>query len=86
MQIDTTVVRNHYAEKKGEFAKKTYLTGKYGDKYGYKLADPYTEKEISEYEEFNKLKLPADLREYLTKVSRELFMSGDPIIFTPLKI
>jgi hypothetical protein len=55
-------------------------TQKWGEdsKYGYELPLPYTEAEIVEFERKNDLTLPADFREYLLKVSREVYCYSYP--------
>jgi len=77
--------------KKYSFAwRRHYYTGKfYGFSYGFGLADPYKELEISDYERRLSLqtqglciKLPRQLRDHLTKVSRELQVGSYPLVFS----
>ena len=53
-----------------------------GETYGYTLKDPYRESEIAAYEEAALgERLPDELRDYLLRVSRELYTSNYPVVF-----
>lgn len=52
----------------------------YGHDYGYILKDPYTELEISNFENKINAKLPSELRYYLINISREILINY-PVTF-----
>jgi len=86
-------IRDYYRQKKEVWAKgKSYYQGhpEWGtekifgsdEPAGYELKAPYTVEEVECYEETLGVKLPADLKTYLTEVSRELFVASYPMIFS----
>lgn len=51
-----------------------------GKRYGYTLKDPYTSEEVEEFEKNQSIKLDSDLKDYLIKVSREIYVYAYPEI------
>jgi hypothetical protein len=83
-RIRYAAVRKHYAAKKEWFAKcpDHYTPSKpRGETYRYTLKDPYRESEIEEYEAAAGERLPDELRDYLLRVSRELYTYSYPVVF-----
>lgn len=79
-------IKNFYTNKKEAFANTLepdyYSNRKYnGESFGYTLASPYTEQEINFFEIKHNTKLDSNLKLYLLKVSRELFVAAYPNIF-----
>jgi hypothetical protein len=81
--------REYYVNKKEKFAnEKADNTGKidihhiekWGDFYGYKLFEVYSEEEVVEFEKYYDVILPETLRKYLINVSRELFIDSTPYV------
>jgi hypothetical protein len=86
-------IRDYYRQKKEVWAKgKSYYQGhpEWGtqrlfgseEPAGYELKAPYTVEEVECYEETLDVKLPTDLKTYLTDVSRELFVAYYPMVFS----
>jgi hypothetical protein len=88
-------VRDFYRKKKMDWAKKTsYYTDKNGghpewgtlsgddEPAGYDLKPPYTLEEVDALEQSQGITLPVDLKTYLTTVSRELFVTSYPMVFS----
>lgn len=91
--VDWKNIVKYYTTKKREWAiKKTYYSGHsdWGsvkmpgtdETYGYELKPPYSEEEIVAYQQTCNIKLPRELEQYLTTVSRELFLGLYPMIFS----
>jgi hypothetical protein len=61
---------------------KSYYEGKpqWGIQYGYDLAGPFSEEEVSSCEEKNDIVLPADFRYYITHCSKEMFTYAYPVV------
>jgi hypothetical protein len=81
--MDANKLREFYREKKRTWAKTfDYYTPSrpWGEHYGYDLAEPYSDDEIYQYEQRNGFKIPRDLKHYLKKVSREIYVDGYPTI------
>jgi hypothetical protein len=87
-------IHKFYSDKKSKWSNTTSCYGNrtnlwgnesshsYPDgRYGFELLPPYTDNEIDVYEDKMMLKLPSDLRLYLTHVSRELHTDSYPIVF-----
>lgn len=69
-------------EKKKRWAlSESYYTGKpvWGESYGYDLAEPFSETEVSECEKKNDFRFPEDFRYYISNCSKELFTSSYPV-------
>lgn len=64
-----------------------YFGKLYGEKYGFFLSNPYSEKEIINFEKKlskesgEEIILPNNLRDHLLNVSREIFIYSYPIMF-----
>ena len=64
--------REYYESEKEDFANSlNYYGEKHGEAYGWTLAEPYSESEILEFETINNIRIPEELRYYLTVISRE---------------
>lgn len=96
-QIKWDEIRDFYREKKQRWAKgKSYYTNKDGEHpewgtlsvcggdepAGYELKPPYSAQEVEDYESRCQIVLPADLKTYLTEVSRELHVTSYPLVFS----
>jgi len=84
--LELIKIKEFYTTKKEKFANvlepEYYANRKNnGETYGYTLAKPYTEEEISTFEEKYDIKLDHNLKLYLLKVSRELFVAYYPNVF-----
>lgn len=84
------IVLKYYKDKKESYAQSldNYRPQrKRGEKYGYTLAEPFTEFEVSMFELQNDVSLDPNFRIYLTKISKEVFIGSYPsIIQLPQKI
>lgn len=84
MYINCEEVKAYYSHLKRKWSQKdSYYkpSRKLGEEYGYELKEPYTLEEVEEYERTMGYTLPAPLKEYLTLVSCELFVSYYPYVF-----
>ena len=84
--LELIKIKEFYTTKKEKFANtlepEYYTNRKYnGENYGYTLAKPYTEEEINTFEEKYDIKLDPNLKLYLLKVSKELFVASYPSVF-----
>jgi hypothetical protein len=73
--------RKYNGESFGYPQTSSWLSKNYKIIYGYEFASPYTEEEINTYEADLNTNLDPNLKLYLLKVSRELFVTGYPSIF-----
>lgn len=77
--------RSFYENEKKVFAKQLSYYGnrdkEWGERYGYDLAEPYSELIIQTYEEKYNIQIPEELRKYLVEISRET-MGSYPYIIT----
>lgn len=53
----------------------------YGERYGYTLKEPYSLEKVEEFEKFHNIILDSDLKDYLTKISREIYVYSYPEVF-----
>ena len=86
-QLRYTAIRQHCEAKKECFANTQdnfTPSRRLGETYGYTLKEPYLESEVTAYEDVALGpggRLPDELRDYLLRVSRELYTDGYPVVF-----
>jgi len=83
-QSEIDLIRKFYSNKKTKFANnQSYYHNKqlWGEIYGFELKDPYTENDVNAFEKMNGILLDNNLKMYLTKISREIFVSDYPCEF-----
>jgi hypothetical protein len=79
--MDIDKIKTFYTNKKIKWADSLdYYTpqNKWGERYGYELAKPFTLEEVDEFEKKNCINLPKDFKIYLIQVSKEIFVSMYP--------
>jgi hypothetical protein len=79
--MDINKIKTFYSNKKTKWAEQSSCYSsekKWGEYYGYVLAESYTLAEVEKFEKDKNISLPEDLKIYLTQVSREVFASSYP--------
>jgi len=69
---------SYLVDENGKIFNKKREGNPYGEYYGYELREPYSLNEVEKFEEIQGIKLDIYFKEYLTKISREMFTYAYP--------